>query len=614
MKKEILIKIKGRTAGEDRRGIIDSVYGPQNRDRRRLRGEEWRFYDLGTRLNVVDEPSDASFVGLIGNEPPPTLDPTKYLEYVEIKVDVPGEFTDVLAQSGVPGGEYDPYGFVAQNVQTDIVDPSDIDDIDRAFLGLDSTYDPFGFSSFDEPPNAEDKKARLIPHCMPIWYGLDDQPGYELATDPEAYDEDDYKGALGYNPDIFDLEAYTDEKTSDYGNANARLANEDIGLFAGIDDDSPQYLKDTWNGLEKVINPNWKPDKVRQDGEQWNDLNKDTDGYLNLKGKRGSVQIRLKSRLAYENFDTGDKTNYKITQAPSYNAAEVSPSFAHKSELKFYLRPKLHAFARGMQFRREDEYSYEQFGLPVDYDPEEDGEQDPGWMPKTAFFVVEADIWRGCHVSRHPVVPMSIPDPFGDWSSYLYLEPPTTVNYADGTSKTVSFSESVNFTGRIYGFSFSLTTNTSARQIYQKRTNRDVTDIVVTRPLANFVIPPTYSTPSVTLLANSQLTWKAQYPIANTQSSLNSEAAGIVSDLAGQLAGSANIRDVTYVSTTNAVTEGIVFRQWIALPIDGKPGQLCAVIVKRKKKYYVWRKTSENRGGLDKNRTIGQGFYQGNIT
>jgi hypothetical protein len=704
---------KGK-GGVGKNGIIDSPTLPRDNDRRRFGGEEWEFYDLGTRLNVVDAPSDATFVGLEGNEPAPVLDPAKYLEYVEIKVDVPGEFTGVELQSDVPRGEYDPYGNVAQNVQADIEDATDISDIDRKFLGIDSDFDPFGFSSFNTPPNPEDKKAREIPNCMPIWYGRSDQPGFELADDPEAYDPEDYVGEVGYNEDIFDIEAYTPRKVTAYGNANMRISNDDIALLAGIDETDPEYLQQTWEAMEKVPNPNWKPDNPRQDGEQWNSLNQETDGYLNLKGKSGSVQIRLKSRLAYEEFDTGDTTNYKITAVPDYNGQEVKPRFKHKSDLKFYLRPKLHAFCRRLVYTRSTQVqweTYRSFSFPFWYNqqfygpnssdsqtggfaifepfPEFRGEEgansgpftftavivvdrvtggitisglpdgtvtdqmsptltgweytypgpnytivvtavaapnpptpssvtltistEPAWGTAFPTITNTCEVMRGTHVSRYTVMPMNLSQ--GGWASYTYpfAVPPQTYTYLDGTTKEFSFEESVQFDGRVLFLDY--IDFAKARQMYQKRTSRDTKDIVHFRPLyALSTVPKDTQTPDLLFPdEENSIQWRHISDIAETKADLDSQVDALIADVLAQLETYDHIRNTQVNSFTSTLVPASPQR-WYMLPIDGRIGQLCGVIIKGKQKYYVWRKTNEERGGDDHDRSIGTSRYSGTIT
>jgi hypothetical protein len=347
-------------SSKPRRGLLDYI-DPEYPGRRLNPNPLWDFFDIATRLRSVDTPSDfLNGYRAIDATDSPSTDASKTLEYVEIMFDALGEFTDILQGVDVPAtGEYDVYSLATNHLQMDIADEAALAAWDAVCLGLSSgdTMDPFGSTTLD----ADD--ARPIPNCMPVWYGYDDQPD----------DLDTYDRSSGYQNDIFDIELYNDDTTQKFPNTKTREIVEDISTTFRP---SNPFFQTVWDDMEKAENPYWQStldddgnyQDERKDHENWNPLNLSQNGqdiskrgHMKLTDASGSGHIRVRSRLVYEPFDTGDVDNYKVTSEPLYSADAVDFSASVTSPLKIYLKPQWQAFCRDGLYSYGRSLSYETF-------------------------------------------------------------------------------------------------------------------------------------------------------------------------------------------------------------------------------------------------------------
>lgn len=194
MSVEHLIIIRNRTgivyAGPKR--PLDTTRRPNLLARRLGKGgKQWRFYDLGTRLQTVVTGTTYAAAGRPGTDNSvPVLNGTQTLEYVELALDAAGQFTDIKAALDVPEGETDYYAFTSRHVQVAAENPGIITDWDQQMLGIGKTLNPLAFSQYPSHPagglglngDGTIDAPRKIPNCMPLWYGPNNQPGLSTST------------------------------------------------------------------------------------------------------------------------------------------------------------------------------------------------------------------------------------------------------------------------------------------------------------------------------------------------------------------------------------------------------------------------------------------------
>lgn len=824
MKQETLVTIKRRKKRGGRKGPPVRLGRSEYLARRLSPGSpQWRFYDLGTRLQSSAEPSDYSYAGRDPSDTtPPVMDGSQTLEYVELALDAPAQFDDVLAVPGVPEGERDVLAFESNNTQASPADPSAVLAWDSDFLG---GLDPFAHS--------KSSSGRNVPHCMPLWYGPEDQPGvgdaealtifcnavggtfkvtatvesrtgttkpiahdasasdvkeallaltrvferadiasvagdlasgvsvrfggrlarYDLpaltfdssglidgaayavvdeqgvdGTAPgagHAYDTASYLESSGYNDDIFDLELYTPSATAVHPNATYRERVAEIRRWWRDSEFDAEFLRDTFRSMLKALNARWTGEDTRRADEVWNPLtfaqhgtDASRDAVMEMKGEKGAVHVRLKSPLAFEPFDTGDSANYKVTRQPSFSADDVPFKVSREKDARFYLRPQVHVFARVMDFSREEQILYSTYrvfnpisgnwyndqtldtgqgglyaggaysrgSITVSPGGDYDGDAGPftftvtGTIDRstgsysitglhdggsvsgdadTNFFgnweaaydgpnysvTIEAEkyavgqndetvtmqastepayssgvftlnpiqctLLRGCHVGRYPAMPRNIGS--GNWQAPTIELESLTTTYADGTEKTRTFEESEakqgrQLSGQLFG------SGTSARRVYSRRSNRDAKDYLVYAPIPSQSFRADTGNGTVTFLPDSRFEWKKLTDTASTLGELQAEAAQMGAEIKAAILALDHVSVVESYSLSETLSEPDFGRRWVMLPIDAQPGQLCAVIVQGDSKFYIWRKTAEERGGYDADRYQGTSTYSGSIT
>lgn len=333
--------------------------GETTRYIRRRGGEFIEFLDLGTRL--MSRPLAGYGDELMVTRPAESAETPEpgdgnYNAYVEVEVDAEAEDIHVLAAIRLAGGGegeplgqgvYDPFTFSTQHLQADLSDEKQ-SEFDAALLGSRSpdsadAMDPLG----ETQANGSE---RQLPHCMPVWFGRDDQ-----FTTVEGY-----HSSSRYPNDIFDLIVYHKETGSPLEtlpNARVREIVRDIRLWANdnpvTDPDDTDTLA-VWNSMLVVANPRWTKREAEDAdaAERWtpravSDKQPFDWGSMKIKepSKIASGHLKLDARLVYEPFDTGDTTNYKVTREPSFDADEVPFSYAGEA-LKIYLKPQYLAFGR----------------------------------------------------------------------------------------------------------------------------------------------------------------------------------------------------------------------------------------------------------------------------
>lgn len=240
------------------------------------------FHDLGTRLRSV--PASTSFDALRfrGKDDGDGANPQEgfFNEYVEIEMERERHTT----------------------IFPNYVRASDVAAIDAELLGsraedTSDAFDPFGFTEANG-------SGRMLPNCMPLPFSAEWQ--------------------------YVDLVLYTegDERRYPLVSAAVRPRVLDLGTPAA-----------------SVESPKWREQKPKLDEEAWSPVNVEA-GVVGHEGalKLGAVKessVRVETALHYEPFDTGDTAVYKVTQEPSFGAAEVPFSMKGKGKLRIFLRPRI---------------------------------------------------------------------------------------------------------------------------------------------------------------------------------------------------------------------------------------------------------------------------------
>jgi len=312
----------------------------------------WTFFDLGTRLRTVPVASTVNnlFRELDATDVP-SIDPNLVVEYAEMNFDAPAEFAGNIQT--LPESLYDPYSFNSQHLQVKLPeDATTVSDWDEKILGADARreadpewraadqLDPFGVSD----PGGTGKGAQ---NCMPLPFGDDDAP-----SDPTTY-----SGSYGYNPDIYDVVLYSTPSAEfpavveyKYPNAKMRETVRDIRKAAS----DTQGDGSVWDSVEILTNALWKA-RLKTPEQNWNILNNPAltpkQAEMNvktLKEKPKEFNVRVDTRLVYEPFDTGDQTNYKVTNTPYSSGPEVPFKLARDKTAKFFLKPSYLTYCRNL--------------------------------------------------------------------------------------------------------------------------------------------------------------------------------------------------------------------------------------------------------------------------
>ena len=346
----------------------------------------WRFFDLGTRLRVVETASEWAelTIPLDDTDNTPVITEDGILEYAELDYVALGEFTGRLYADDIPASGYDIYTCIgAENIQMGPQNYADVLAFDQYTLGLHDPeaeeghgpIDPFGFSHYDPELH---EQYRLIPHCLPLWYGPTNQA-----------EEENYIQSRGkMNHDIFDivLKSVADpETTVTYPNCIYREEVDDICRTDSASGSSP-IIAELWAEMDRFANPYWQvaddggsTKKIvteRQPYENWNPKlltqnSRDISnwGIMNLKNDvdeplpSDTYYPIINSRLQYESFDTSDTTNFKVTTQPDFDADEVTLTVAKGSDLRFYLVPRMYGWAIDLFMYCQAVYDYESYRI-----------------------------------------------------------------------------------------------------------------------------------------------------------------------------------------------------------------------------------------------------------
>lgn len=554
---------------------------------RRIRvSPAWDFYDLGTRLQTADVASDfVTGVRPIDATAKPSTDPSKILEYVEIMFDDQADVVDILdgGLSGSIAGSYNAYAFMANNSQWQMANPGKLFDWDEVMLGLGpgDEMDPFAFTRQDTTP------SRRIPNCMPIWYGHDDQPSTI----------EGYVASSGYQTDIFDVELHKDLRLLTYPNTKIREVVADIRKWAYTPAHSGDPARDqiAWDSMRIVANPGWTtPADERLLTEHWNPLNLDQEG-TDI-SKRGLMMlenelpaedfhVRINSRLVYESFDTGDTVNYKVTKLPSYAAAEVPFTVRNlKGKLSFYLKPQMLGWGQKdfNQWTCTDQYG-------------------------DSFAVLGRSLRYG-YVGRWPVFPRGL---FSGWDGpltwfgdrdYFFSGDPIT-----GEPDIVYQADlSVDKPGRqMLPYLGSNANYRAVSDRHPTQFTKEIWDDIVGGP--NYQLGSFPGGFPMVLTGGypfgSGMPWKdvQDYLAGGWDDYAQAKIQAFIDAFNAENPGS----DIVPTAVVRADGHSGIRHDVVAVPLDVPAGILCGVIVKGSTKFYIWRKTSETRGGYDYDRTQG---------
>jgi hypothetical protein len=335
---------------------------------RRLRPGPLVFLDLGTRLRSVPPSTNFADFGRSRSpepKPDPDDDAGNFNEYLEAEIDGEAANMHALARGGVPPSASDPYGLGANHVQADIPDAVQFA-FDAALLGKLREGSADAVSPLDT--FKANGSGRKLPACAPIPF---------VATVETAAD---YHEADGYPTDAFDFELYDGEETLTFPNTTVRERVED--LRAAADDTPSSSDVDTAAVFAAMVilqNARWKEREPEdsEPSERWNPANVEqgeaTRGAEHdTKGQAGRFGLRVRSRLIYEPFDTGDAANFKVTKEPRFDAAEVEFKLSGSRPARVLLRPQLLACGRSQRWTAFREVSFETYKF-------EDGDGNPAY-------------------------------------------------------------------------------------------------------------------------------------------------------------------------------------------------------------------------------------------
>ncbi len=233
---------------------------------------------------------------------------------------------------------------------------------------------------------------------FPFNYTFDFEESSEVA-DPDRWNQlgRALLGVHGDDDDPFDPFDYTSANGSGRRLPNVlQLPYENaLKLTLGIGDASYDLNKeeaDEWKQVGKTHSDEaWNPQNVA-------DMTVFNEGMLNLKNKKRVTSIAANAVWHYESFASGDTTNFKVTDSPSYAAAAVPLSV--QPPLRIFLVPQLFTVRR--EFYNASHDFEVTFTTP------------PGIGTAHGFGVV----MHGWSATRLPVFPRLKPE--GEWHTFLF--------------------------------------------------------------------------------------------------------------------------------------------------------------------------------------------------
>jgi hypothetical protein len=217
-----------------------------------------------------------------------------------------------------------------------------------------------------------------------------------------------------------------------------------------------------------------------------------------------------------------------------------------------------------------------------------------------------AEIFRGTHIGRFPVFPRII-GTNNEWNSPVIRDTESTTTYADGTMKTYIPDTAKDMEGRVVNWDFG--NYNYAREIYERHVFRDTKEIIKHTTVTQATPPPPVGSQTPVPCIGGSLTWKDIQNYGAGITAWNAQADTFANSINSCFSG-AHIRNKILGTPTISINE---YGTMYAVPLDARVGTLCGVIIKGTNKYYIWRKTSEVRGGFDYDRNQAIAFYSGSL-
>lgn len=229
---------------------------------------------------------------------------------------------------------------------------------------------------------------------------------------------------------------------------------------------------------------------------------------------------------------------------------------------------------------------------------------DAGYNFSPQYFInLDAKVRRGVHIGRWPVVPKNRFDgwdsPYtwngsSNYSDTYFYPSPLTVNYFGLTAAALPGRDCFHY-GQI-------------TENYKRSAFRDTVDYVYnSKPMA--IKYQSASGQGLDVFYGGRVTPDVSYPAGTNVAAWQAEFEAAAANLKSQ------IEALPHVGLMNFETQNTVFsktNQIDILPLDAPAGLLCGVI-EQGKKYYIWRKTSQARGGYDYNRNQGLANHNNTI-
>ncbi len=310
------------------RAFLDT-YSEEHRIIKKKLGSDIILYDLGTRLRSVAGPSDSSALQSYPVTTEPRPQNNYFNEYVELGLNyIPSpEFSSSFVYPNPNNGSE---SYPIQTV-------SGWDDLDRGagfYLGPCPMIPTWRIpqSKWDE------WQAAMLGKLGP-------NSALDLVDPTSVYGANGSARAL---PVCLQLPVF-----------NSSNLWTDVVLYTGASkvelqatDAARKYI-DNLNGYNYSDPALHGPDskwKKRTAGasdgtEKWNPLNTSAGVAFEpgafRKVKTLGTNLKVESRFYYERFDTGDTTNFKVTDTPSYSALVVSPTFTSHKQIEIWLVPKI---------------------------------------------------------------------------------------------------------------------------------------------------------------------------------------------------------------------------------------------------------------------------------
>jgi hypothetical protein len=225
-------------------------------------------------------------------------------------------------------------------------------------------------------------------------------------------------------------------------------------------------------------------------------------------------------------------------------------------------------------------------------------------------------LFRGAHVGIWPFIPRSLAQ---NWRSVIGNNGSTTFTreydggaYADPLGeKEYNREAAKNFAGRVHTFGIGGTFADTVHPIYTRHSLRDEKDILWENLPAPYSVPSEVGQDRVFYSGSPfTLTWKEIHDADTADTVWNPMFAAVATAVSAEFNALPHIRShgvtgsPTVLYTSDLINSFPIFHTpYIrCVPLDGYVGSLCAVLDTPDQRYFIWRRTAQDRGGFDYDR------------